>query len=326
MIIEGLSPLRMVGGQFVSLSWALKSALAKIREDYDYDFINGITGAAFMIQASPDEECKAWWTTGNQALYLDFAARAFGIPMKRIPEGFNYPRDIEGFLADPEGFFSDHIEKPLSESIGAGVPVIAQGCFGGFRAGQWSLIAGAEGDALVGLPAWGDGYELSEDLPWQIIVLGEPGAEPDPKDFVREALAHAVELWEGKAPSDPGWITGKPAWEMIISGLESDPFCEPCGPDSPSCLSWIASYAAGAFLSALHFTDMASEILELSSPHLEEAKERWAEGFEAIKHITSPQAASAMLAMDRKAVAESLSLARDLHGRAVSAIKGFLSP
>jgi len=323
-MIEGLQPLRMTGGQFVSLSWALKSALAKLRDDYDYDFINGILGGAFMTQASPDEECKAWWTTGNQAVYLEFASRAFGVPMRRIPEGFAYPRDLEAFLADPEAFFSEHIEEPLAESLERGIPVIAQGCFGGFRTGQWSVIAGAKGDALVGLPAMAEGYEATEDLPWQIIVLGEPAEEPDPVPFIREALSHAVELWENKAPSDPGWITGRPAWDMIISGLDQDPFCEACGPESHSCLGWIVSCAAGACFSAVHFTDMASEIMELSSPHLAEAIASWREAAEALLPLTALDALAALLTKDRRAIAERLSRAREAQGRAADALRGFL--
>jgi len=315
----------MTGGQFVSLSWALKSALAKIREDYDYDFINGITGGSFMVQASHEEECKAWWTTGNQAVYLDFASRAFGVPMRRIPQDFRYPSGIEAFMEDPEGYFSEHLEEPLAESLESEIPVIAQGCFGGFRAGHWSVIAGARDDALVGLPALADDYEATEDLPWQIIVLGEPGEEPDPVHLIREAFSHAVELHENTAPSDPGWVTGKAAWDMIAGGLDQDVYCEACGPDSHSCLHWIISCAAGACLSAMHFTDMAGEIMEVSSPHLAEAVERWREAVEALLPLTALETVAALLARDRPAIAERLALARDKQGLAVEALRGFLS-
>ncbi|MGB9589912.1 MAG: hypothetical protein ACPL68_03410, partial [Candidatus Hydrothermia bacterium] len=285
-MIEGLQPLRMTGGQFVSLSWAIKSAVARLRDDYDYDFINGILGTAFMVQASPDEECKAWWTTGNQAVYLGFASRALGVPMRRIPEGFRYPQDLEAFLDEPDSFFSEHLEEPIAESLESGIPVIAQGCFGGFRAGQWSLIAGVSGDSFVGLPVMAEEYEATMDLPWQIIVLGEPGEEPDPVPFIREAFSHAVDLYENKAPSDPGWLTGKPAWDIIASALDQDPYCEACGPDSHSCLHWIISCAAGSCISAMHFTDMASEIMELSSPHLDRAMAMWSEALEALRPLT----------------------------------------
>lgn len=314
----------MTGGQFVSLSWALKSTLAKIREDYDYDFINGITGGAFMVQASPEEECKAWWTTGNQAVYLDFASRAFGVPMRRVPKGFKYPQDIEQFLADPDSYFSENLEEPIAESLESGIPVIAQGCFGGFRAGHWSVIAGVSGDSFVGLPVMAEEYEATEDLPWQIIVLGEPGEEPDPVQFIREAFSHAVELYENKAPSDSGWVTGRAAWDMIISGLDQDPYCEACGPDSHSCLHWIISCAAGAYISAMHFTDIASEIMELSSPHLDRAIAMWAEALEAIRPLTALEAVAALLAKDRGAIAERLSLAKDKEGQAIEAIRGLL--
>lgn len=315
----------MTGGQFVSLAWALKSALGKLREDYDYDFINGIVGGAFMTQASPDEECKAWWTTGNQAVYLDFVSRVFGVPMRRIPEGFAYPRDVETFLADPEAFFSEHLEEPIAESLEAEIPVIAHGCFGEFRAGQWSLVAGAEGDALVGLPVMAESYEATEDLPWQIIILGQPGEEPDPRDTIREAFSHAVELWENRAPSDPGWTTGRAAWDMIVSELDREAFCEACGDDSHSCLHWVISCAAGAFLSAMHFTDMAKEIMELSSPALDEAISRWGEAVDALRPLTALEAVAGMLARDRGEIAERLVLARDAGGRAADALRRFLA-
>lgn len=323
-MIEGLQPLRMTGGQFVSLSWAIKSATAKLRDDYDYDFINGILGGAFLVQASPDEECKAWWTTGNQTLYLDFASRALGVPMRRVPEGFRYPQDVEAFLADPDAFFSEHLEEPIAESLEAGIPVIAQGCFGGFRAGHWSLIAGVSGDSFVGLPVMADSYEATEDLPWQIIVSGQPDQEPDPVPFIREAFSHAVELHENSAPPDPGWVTGKAAWDMMISALDRDPYCETCGPDSHSCLHWLISCAVGAFISAMHFTDMAGEIMELSSPHLAEAVEHWREAVEALVPLTALEAVAALLAKDRPTIAERLVLARDAEGRAADALRGFL--
>ncbi len=314
----------MTGGQFVSLTWALKSALAKLRDDYDYDFLNGITGGAFMVQASPDEECKAWWTSGNQAVYLGFVSRALGVPMRRVPADFRYPQDVEGFLSDPDAFFSEHLEESIAESLEAGLPILAHGCFGGFRAGHWSVIAGVSGDSLVGLPVMADEYEATGDLPWQVIILGQPAEEPDPVPFIREAFSHAVELYDNTAPSDPGWVTGAAAWDMIISALDNDPYCDACGPDSHSCLHWQVSCAAGAFISAMHFTDMASEIMELSSPHLDQAVAMWAEALEALRPLTALEVVAGLLAKERASIAERLSLARDAQGRAVDAIRGFL--
>ena len=311
----------MAGGQFVSISWALKSALAALDDDYDYDFINGITGGAFMIQSSDKEDCKAWWTTGNQTCFLDFVAKVFGLELSLLPGNFRYPQDLEG-VEDPWEFFQQNMQQEVLNSLENGVPVIAQGVFEGFKAGQWSVIAGFEEGLPVGQAAWGQGYEVSQTPPWRAVIISESGLDKmDPKQAVRQAIVNAVQLNNNLSPNEPDWSTGQKSWQEVIEGLKSEFYCQACGPESGSCLHWTASYIAGARVSAVHFLDMAGEILEITSEALGRAMASYAAVVEALRPYTVVEQAFKALENNRDELVQAFTAAKDADAAGAGALE-----
>jgi hypothetical protein len=196
---------------------SLYGCLAYLSIACDYDYIMGVTGAAFRRFWNRDDG-------GNIDLFYlgDEPARrvfeALGYEWRRVP--LEKPAMIEA----------------IKESIGRGVPAIAFGIIGPPEAGLvtgyaedgevlygWSYFQeGAE--AYYGNAGWFETMEKGSHSGLGVIVVGERRAtRPAAREVFANALRWAVELERtATRPEVPDHAAGLAAYEAWARGLEVD--------------------------------------------------------------------------------------------------------
>lgn len=194
-----------------------EALLKYIGEPVPYDYIMGVTGAAFRRTWNRDDG-------GNVDLMY------FGVePHRRLFEalGFSYRvvprRDREAMLSG------------VKTSIAGGVPVIAFGIIGPPEAG---LVVGYDegGDVLLGhsyfdFANYGsaryyeqrDWFKAMHDTSIGMIVLGERRERPEPREVFVSSLEWAIDLERtARRPNLPDHVCGLAAYDGWARGLEVD--------------------------------------------------------------------------------------------------------
>jgi nitroreductase len=195
--------------------------------------VAGDSGLAFILQADSLEHAGgadhkeldigawplAYW---GAMLRLDFLGRAYGVPMRRLG-------CVEAeFRADSAAHYRKRYHSEVLRSLQAGRPLVAvadgddpyvvYGC----DSGNPPLLGQVPCDTRLKV-------ERMEEYPWEVIVLGEPGASMDRRQADAEALEFGLRLWRDEVDlSDwPGKLTGRRAWELWLSQLEDPELCGP---------------------------------------------------------------------------------------------------
>jgi hypothetical protein len=196
---------------------SLSACLAYMGAPVDYDYVMGVTGAAFRRFWNRDDG-------GNIDLFY------LGVrPAQRILDALGY----EWRVVPPE---KPAMIEAIKESIGRGVPVIVFGIIGPPEAG---LVTGYadDGETLYGWSYFQEGrdacYEKSDWFETMekgthanegAIVIGEPKAvRPTERQVYIDALRQAVELECASTwPDVPDHTAGLAAYVGWADGLEVD--------------------------------------------------------------------------------------------------------
>ena len=238
VFIAGIERLRFGEGRDNQFVAALSAAMHAIGNDASYDYLMGVSGAAFRLQFWLKE-----WCPSSPDLLGGFshdvpAMRALGYSSRLVRcAGASLP---EGSAAEQE-----RLRAEVVRSIDAGLPVVGQSLEG---KGHFGVIAGYEDGGRVLLcrtyddPA--EAYTPATAWPWTLLFIGDRTKAPTRGANAVRSLQIALEL--AKTPiyqrgSIPGWdgdqASGFAAFEKWMQRLREDEY-------SPDMNSKTTGYAA----------------------------------------------------------------------------------
>ena len=207
VFIESAPKLGWGTGKENTFMGALYSTLNSIGDEVTYEYLMGISGAAFRLHFHP-----VWCPSSPDATCgFDTSTVAF---------------NALGY--DTEALFVDANDKSLKEkmmekiipSIDDGVPVIAIDLI---KVPDWGVITGYtnNGDELLCRTYYDnpdlDEYSIAEKTPWSIFVIKKNNGRKDEKEVIMNSLKLAIAL--SKTESFEKYISGFAAYEYWIDGL-----------------------------------------------------------------------------------------------------------
>ncbi|MFO7675043.1 MAG: hypothetical protein R6X12_01810 [bacterium] len=201
------------------LAVALEDILRALGMFADYDWLAALTGESFTLAAAAGE-CRAWWSGGAAGSYLDDIALMAGFELTRVYS-----------LAD-----GGNGRAAVRAALDAGRHVLVRGGWPGHRGGFWGVAVrhDPELDAVFGYTL--DSAEempLAGGLAEAYVIEAGPGWD-DADEVLALVLNQALEL--GYAREGDGWETGLAAYDLLITSLDTVPFCPVCGEgESPVC-------------------------------------------------------------------------------------------
>ncbi len=227
--IEGVRKISWNSGEMCEFASALISALHTLGEDVPYDFVLGITGAAFRFTLTEDE-----WD------YSDYSFRNISSdpfePVRRVFHGLGYSYRI----CEKSTWEED--AASIMNSIDRGVPVLAYPVVG---PADCCVVTGYDdgGKVLLGWSTFQDipddhtephdvtGYFRKtgwHDRFFACILLGEKGVVPTRQEIFLDALGWAACLMRtpmmGKRYTG---LTGLKVWADIMSNEALFPSGDP---------------------------------------------------------------------------------------------------
>jgi hypothetical protein len=200
---------------------SLYACLEYLDDPFDYNYLMGVTGAAFR---------RFWNRDDGGNIDLSYLGDE---PFRRAFEALGY--DWRKIRADKDALF-----RAVVESIDRGVPVISFGILGPPEAG---LVIGydRDGQALSGWSYFQDWPEHGEkrDAPYKrhdwfgtmnrdagkdLIVIGSKlPSRPAPRNVLVASLEWAIRLERtARWPGCPGHVTGLAAYDAWADALEVD--------------------------------------------------------------------------------------------------------
>ncbi len=207
MIIEGVGRLQWGKGMESTYIGALTVAMNAIGEDVTYDYLMGISGAAFRLHrygwcpSAPD--ASVGFNHANPAM------RVLGYKIVGIPSSSEKPEDVE------------KVRKAVMESIDRGYPVLAIDLK---EVPDWGVIVGyADGGKEFLCRTYYDKTEecsKAEKWPWVVDIIKEKTDKPDTKESILKSLEIAVEV--ANTEKYGNYFSGFAAYEDWIINLLDD--------------------------------------------------------------------------------------------------------
>jgi hypothetical protein len=203
--IENIPELKWNEGRDTSFIGSVQLTLDSLGDPYEYEYLMGISGAAFRFHFQPD-----WCpSAGDQTTGFNVSGGLF----KSL--GYSY----EAVVID-DGSFDDirSLYQRVIQQINKGIPVIAinlKVC------PEWGIITGylKKRPGLLCRTYFDDSgdYSLAEHTPWITYFLGEKGEAQDEDLLFRNALQLAVKL--GKTEKFEEYLSDVNAFRQWIEEL-----------------------------------------------------------------------------------------------------------
>lgn len=314
-VLEGVEKLRWGQGRECTFIGALTVAMRAIGEEVTYDYLMGVSGAAFRLQFHQPN----WDNSSADVLSgFDHAVSAL--------EALGYSADWH--RADEDELESvEKTREAIIRSIDKGYPVVAQNLL---VAMDWGIITGYQegGKEFLGRTYWDqkEGYSQAENWPWCVLIFGEKGKPLDRRESLLRSLEIAVEL--ATTERFGNYTSGFAAYEQWSEDLIDDSKFEKKQLRGMACCNgWCyfsledARRAAARYLrdsaeeldtgSAIHLSKTA-DLYEDVLAKLEEGRKyvfdlgRWENGEPWTQEIRQAQSAvlKEALALERKAIDE----------------------
>ena len=215
MILEGVPRV----GYDVHLSpfpGSLYAILQYLRDPVDYDYIMGVTGAAFRRFWNRDDGGNIDISYLGDAPF-EYIFKALGYTWQKIPDE------------------KDAMTQAFIKSINSNIPAISFGIYGPPEAG---IVTGYDQDGAM-LYGWSyfqeNGVKYYEKSDWYetmlkgydgkgaILLGGKTGELPAPKDILIQSLRWAIDLERTSArPTRPDHVCGLRAYDNWANGMEVD--------------------------------------------------------------------------------------------------------
>jgi len=224
-----------------SLAAAVHAALRHWGREVSYDYVAGLSGAAFSPALGTDQACAACFADSWDGARLEFMGHAVGFTVESSPQGD--PAAYEGFL------------RRVKEAVEEGQVVLCE---------AW--------------PCWGIVRRWHDDL--SQLVLACPGALAQPcmvehgcrfhvlrpavpsltePEAFREAVRFGASVAAGEYRTDRRTFGGERYGAWLQQTAEPS-FCPLCRPDGWRCAERLASRVVGSQLSAVRFLNRAHSL------------------------------------------------------------------
>jgi hypothetical protein len=180
---------------------ALTVAARTMGRNVTYDYVMGVSGAAFKVQMHTPEWCPS---AGDPTCGFDCCSLA------RRSLGF-----VGESLAN-KGDDAVEIRRRIAESIDSGRPALAIDMV---QAAEWGVITGYRGEELLCRTYFDESeeYATAQKWPWLVLLLSDAPLPPTPDEVLRETLSAAVEM--AVTPAFGAYATGFAAYRRWADDL-----------------------------------------------------------------------------------------------------------
>jgi hypothetical protein len=215
-IIEGMERLRWGEGRDNTFMGALTVVAHALGDDPSYDFLMGVSGAAFRLQLCQPEWCPSAPDAGCGYQCDAAAAAALGYATEAM------------FASADDGDQVRRVREAVIHSIGQGYPVIALDLV---KSADYGVIVGYDdaGEAFLCRTYWDetDEYARGEKWPWVTVFVRERSEPPARAELVRRSLQQAVML--ASTERFDNYLSGFAAYEAWAEQLLEEPRFAPDG-------------------------------------------------------------------------------------------------
>jgi len=209
VVIEGVERLRWGEGRDNTFIGALTVVAHALGDDVCYDFLMGVSGAAFRIQLCQPEWCPSAPDAGCGFNCDDAAVAALGYVTESI------------FASADDGDQVRRVREAVTHSIDQGYPVIALDLV---KTADYGVIVGYgdRGETFLCRSYWdeSDAYARAEKWPWVTVFVRERAAPPNQTGLIRGSLQQAVML--ANTERFDNYLSGFAAYEKWAEQLLED--------------------------------------------------------------------------------------------------------
>lgn len=322
--IDNVDRLQWGKGQDNSFISALTAAMRAIGEDVTYEYLMGVSGAAFRVQfllpsgcpSSPDATC------GFDCSVT--AAKALGYPLNFIGTSEDKPDEVKKTRAE------------IVESIDKGNPVLAI-----------NLISEADWGVIIGYTNAGSDFlcwsyydkssrmSLAENWPWAVIIIGNKDKAPSRKASIIESFKTAQKVAETEKFGN--YASGYSAFEAWIKHLQNEKeFKKLKASDlgkSTHTNAWCYNSLIDCRVAAVKYLrSIKGELSSSAAEHISKAADIYeqevkllAAGWDNAPYTWQLEEGKSWTEDMRKAEAETLKAAMELEKKAISEIKAALA-
>ncbi len=273
-IIHGLEKVRWGGGQQEnSFMGALAAAMQAMGENVSYEFLMGVSGAAFRLQIAQPDWCPS---APNAACGFNCIEPALDAV------GYRALTHDTQEVKDDNSSAPDNLREAIVESINQGVPVM-------YSSQEESLIIGYEngGKAFLLRPyvARQDGYSRMRTWPWRVRILKKKGEPPDRRHSLIRSLEIALEL--ANAEKFEPYASGFAAYEVWIANLLDESRFENQDPKAVRATMIANGHCYYSLLdarasAAIYLRSIAGEFEQDAAAHLLKAAELYQQIFDVL--------------------------------------------
>lgn len=243
-VIQGVELLQWGRGMENTFIGSLTVAMRSLGEDVTYDYLMGVSGAAFRFHFATPEWCPSSPDATCGFNCADPALAALGYDIRFI-------HALEGSPEAPA------LLQAVARSIDTGRPVLAIDLK---VVPDWGVITGYEdgGQKLLCRTYYdkGENYAVADKWPWVVAIIGEK-REPLPRaEALRRSLEVAVETAHSESYGE--YASGFAAFERWIAELEDDARFENADPSAEFAYDHINAWI---YYSLMHSREKAARYL-----------------------------------------------------------------
>jgi len=203
-VISGVPMLKFGKGMDCTFFGALRACLQRIGEQVTYEYLMGVSGAAFATRFRSDWSA----TSADAGLNEDHAKPAL---------------EALGYSYEWAGSGMPNASEVVIASIDAGIPIVASRLVGYT---DWGLLVGYKHGGDIWLCRTyhdkTDAYTEVANLPHSMLILGEKRTQPSTEESVKRSIRLSVQFAKGeKTLSDARFEVGLKAYEAWIKALNS---------------------------------------------------------------------------------------------------------
>lgn len=243
-VIQDVGRLQWSQGMENTFVGSLTVVMRSLGEDVTYDYLMGVSGAAFRFHFATPEWCPSSPDSTCGFNCADPVSAALGYDIRFI-------HALEGSPGAPA------LLEAVVSSIDAGRPVLAIDLK---VVPDWGVITGYEdgGQKLLCRTYYDEGeeYAVADKWPWVVAIIGEKG-EPLPR---MEALQRSLEIAAETAHTESygEYASGFAAFERWIADLEDDARFENADPSAEFAYDHINAWI---YYSLMHSREVAARYL-----------------------------------------------------------------
>ena len=261
--IEGIERLQWGKGQENTFIGALTVAMRAIGEDVTYDYLMGVSGAAFRLHFHQPDWCPSSPDATCGFDHSKPAMEALGYVSTCIHSDGKNPQEVK------------KVRDVVVQSINNGVPVLAIDLI---EVPDWGVIVGYSDDGEEFLCRTyfdkTEEYSRAKKWPWVVEIPKKIGEVHDRKDSLLKSLEIAVTV--ANTEKYEHYASGFSAFESWISDLTDDSRFEALDEEKLNGMNHVNAWCYNSLIDARqsavkYLRAIEDELGKESAPHLSEA-------------------------------------------------------